>query len=58
MPEYECNIVEMIKPGAGEDRFIDFVEEHLPDIDKTIKDQFVAEYIKVAIGRRSAIVRG
>lgn len=56
LPQYDCNIVEMISPTKGIPRFEDFVYDTVPDADTKIKELLIKEFVKFADRCRAGIL--
>jgi len=56
LPQYEVNLLEMLSTETGVNRFIDFVNEHLPDAELKIKEEFVAEFKLFVKRKRGDII--
>lgn len=56
LPQYEVNLLEMMSTETGVNRFIDFVNEQLPDVELKIKEEFVAEFKSFVKRKRGDIV--
>ena len=56
LPQYEVNLLEMLSTETGVNRFIDFVNEQLPDVELKIKEEFVSEFKLFVKRKRSDIV--
>ena len=56
LPQYEVNLLEMLSTETGVNRFIDFVNEQLPDVELKIKEEFVSEFKLFVKRKRGDIV--
>ena len=56
LPQYEVNLLEMLSTETGVNRFIDFVNEQLPEVELKIKEEFVSEFKLFVKRKRGDIV--
>jgi hypothetical protein len=56
LPQYEVNLLEMLSTETGVNRFIDFVNKQLPDVELKIKEEFVSEFKLFVKRKRGDIV--